>query len=135
MKGPDVWSVEPETPAMSALKIMAEKNVGALVVARGGAVLGMLSERDYARKLVLQGRSLDQALAKDLMTTNVFTVAPAESMDRCMDLMTSKRIRHLPVVENNKLIGLISIGDVVKSVISEKEELIKHLESYITGTR
>ncbi|HCA81497.1 MAG TPA: histidine kinase [Bacteroidetes bacterium] len=134
-KGPEVWSVEPETPVMIALKIMDEKNIGALVVARAGSVLGILSERDYARKLVLKGRATSDATVQDLMTPTVITVTPSQSMDRCMELMTSKRIRHLPVVENDKLIGLISIGDVVKAVISEKEDLIKQLENYITGAR
>ena len=134
-KGPEIWSVEPETPVMAALKIMDEKNIGALVVARGGSVLGILSERDYARKLVLKGRSSSDATVQDLMTSSVITVTPEQSMDQCMDLMTSKRIRHLPVVENDKLIGLISIGDVVKAVISEKEFLIKQLENYISGAR
>ncbi len=134
-KGPEVWSVEPETPVMNALKIMDEKNIGALVVIRGGAVLGILSERDYARKLVLRGKSTNESTVQDLMTPVVVTVTPDQSMDRCMELMTSRRIRHLPVVENEKLIGLISIGDVVKAVISEKEFLIKQLENYITGAR
>jgi len=134
-KGPEVWSVEPETPVMHALKIMDEKNIGALVVTRSGSVLGILSERDYARKLVLKGRGASDATAQDLMTPTVITVSPNQSMDHCMELMTSKRIRHLPVVENEKLVGLISIGDVVKAVISEKEFLIKQLENYITGAR
>ncbi|MDP2886340.1 MAG: CBS domain-containing protein [Ignavibacteria bacterium] len=134
-KGPEIWSVEPETPVMAALKIMDEKNIGALVVARGGSVLGILSERDYARKLVLKGRSSSDSTVQDLMTSSVITVTPEQSMDQCMDLMTSKRIRHLPVVENDKLVGLISIGDVVKAVISEKEFLVKQLENYITGAR
>lgn len=134
-KGPEVWSVEPEMPVMAALRIMDEKNIGALVVARAGSVLGILSERDYARKLVLKGKSTIEATVHDLMTPAVVTVTPDQSMDRCMELMTNKRIRHLPVVENDKLIGLISIGDVVKAVISEKEFLIKQLENYITGAR
>lgn len=134
-KGPEVWSVEPETPVMAALRIMDEKNIGALVVTRAGSVLGILSERDYARKLVLKGKSTTEATVHDLMTPAVVTVTPDQSMDRCMELMTNKRIRHLPVVENDKLIGLISIGDVVKAVISEKEFLIKQLENYITGAR
>jgi CBS domain-containing protein len=134
-KGPEIWSVEPETLVMAALKLMDEKNIGALVVARGGSVLGILSERDYARKLVLKGRSSSDSTVQDLMTSSVITVTPEQSMDQCMDLMTSKRIRHLPVVENDKLVGLISIGDVVKAVISEKEFLVKQLENYITGAR
>jgi CBS domain-containing protein len=134
-KGPEIWSVEPETPVMAALKIMDEKNIGALVVARGGSVLGILSERDYARKLVLKGGSSSDFTVQDLMTSSVITVTPEQSMDQCMDLMTSKRIRHIPVIEDDKLIGLISIGDVVKAVISEKEFLIKQLENYISGAR
>jgi CBS domain-containing protein len=120
---------------MAALKMMDEKNIGALVVTQGGSVLGILSERDYARKLVLKGRSSTDSTVHDLMTSSVITVTPEQTMDQCMDLMTSKRIRHLPVVENDKLIGLISIGDVVKAVISEKEFLIKQLENYISGAR
>lgn len=135
MKGNDVWSVGPETPVTSALNMMSDKNIGALVVVRENTVLGILSERDYARKLWLKGRSVDSATVQDLMTTGVITVTPDLSMDRCMDLMTSKRIRHLPVVDNGRLVGLISIGDVVKAVIAEKEFLIKQLENYITGTR
>ena len=134
-KGPGIWSVEPETPVMAALKMMDEKNIGALVVTQRGSVLGILSERDYARKLVLKGRSSTDSTVHDLMTSSVITVTPEQTMDQCMDLMTSKRIRHLPVVENDKLIGLISIGDVVKAVISEKEFLIKQLENYISGAR
>ena len=135
VKGAGVWSVEPDTPVISALKVMHEKNIGALVVVRDNAVLGIISERDYARKLALKGRSVDSATVQDLMTTGVITVTPDQSLDLCMDLMTAKRIRHLPVVDNGKLVGVISIGDVVKAVISEKEDLIRHLENYINGAR
>jgi CBS domain-containing protein len=134
-KGQTVRSASPETPVIEALKMMAEINVGALVVLKGDEVVGIFSERDYARKLVLKGRSHDSTTLKDIMTSGVITVNPDQSMDDCMALMTAKRIRHLPVVEKGKLVGIISIGDVVKADISEKEHLIKQLENYITGSR
>jgi CBS domain-containing protein len=134
-KGQAVRSAPPETPVIEALKMMADINIGALVVVKGEEVVGIFSERDYARKLVLKGRSHDTTTVKDIMTTGVITVNPDQSMDDCMALMTTKRIRHLPVVENHKLVGIISIGDVVKADISEKEHLIKQLENYITGAR
>lgn len=134
-KGHAVRTASPDTPVIEALRIMAEINVGALVVLRGDEVVGIFSERDYARKLVLKGRSHDSTTVKDIMTTGVITVKQDQSTDDCMALMTSKRIRHLPVVEDGKLVGIISIGDVVKADISEKEHLIKQLENYITGAR
>lgn len=134
-KGSDIWSVVPETSALAALQIMDEKNIGALVVVQGKGVTGILSERDFARKLLLKGKSAEALTVRDIMTSPVVTVTPGESMDRCMELMTGKRIRHLPVVEDAQLIGLISMRDVVKAVIAEKEHLIKQLENYITGAR
>ena len=134
-KGQKVQSASPDMLVIDALRIMAENNVGALVVVKGDEVAGIFSERDYARKLVLKGKSHDNTAIKEIMTPNVITVKPEQSMDDCMTLMTSKRIRHLPVVEDRKLVGIISIGDVVKAVISEKEQLIKQLENYITGAR
>ena len=134
-KGQVVQSASPDMLVIDALRIMAQNNVGALVVVKGEEVVGIFSERDYARKLVLKGKSHENTAVKEIMTAGVITVKPDQSMDDCMALMTSKRIRHLPVVEERKLVGIISIGDVVKAVISEKEHLIKQLENYITGAR
>jgi CBS domain-containing protein len=134
-KGNTVWFASPETPIVDALRTMAQKNAGALLVMDHDAVVGIFSERDYARKVVLQGRSATEAKIKDIMTSDIISVTPEQSIDECMALMTEKHIRHLPVLENGKLAGLISIGDVVKAVIAEKEHLIKQLHNYITGGR
>jgi CBS domain-containing protein len=134
-KNNTIWSIAPEAVVLDALKIMADRNVGALMVMHQDNVVGIFSERDYARKIVLKGETSRTALVKDAMTSNVLTVNPEQSIDDCMTLMTNKHIRHLPVLENGKLIGLISIGDVVKAIISEHEYTIKQLENYITGSR
>jgi CBS domain-containing protein len=134
-KGSTIWSVAPETTVFDALKIFAEKNIGALVVIQKETMVGIFSERDYARKIVLKGESSHTTIVKDVMTSTVLSVHPEQSIDECMALMTNKHVRHLPVVENGSLIGLISIGDVVKAIISEHEYTIKQLENYITGSR
>jgi CBS domain-containing protein len=134
-KGSQVISVSPETAVSTALKLMAEKNIGALVVVKDGALAGIFSERDFARKTASRGHAAFDGIVKDFMTSIVFTVAPTQSIEECMAAMTAKRIRHLPVLENQRLVGVISIGDVVKAVISEKEHLITHLANYITGAR
>jgi CBS domain-containing protein len=135
LKGNEVWSITPDTLVFDALKVMAEKNVGALLVVEGVNLIGIFSERDYARKIVLKGESSHKVMIKEVMTSGVVSVRPEQSIEECMALMTSKHVRHLPVLENNKLIGLISIGDVVKAIISDKEYTIKQLENYITGSR
>ncbi len=132
-KGNQIWSVSPDTTVFSALELMAAKNVGALVVMQGESLAGMFSERDYARKIILKGKASKETSVEEIMTTEVTIVRPGQSVDECMALMTDKRIRHLPVFEGEKLAGLISIGDVVKAVISEREFTIKQLENYITG--
>jgi CBS domain-containing protein len=134
-KGNQVISVSPDTRVSTALELMAEKNIGALVVVKDGALTGIFSERDFARKTVSNGRAALDSTVKELMTSIVFTVTPEQSIEECMAAMTAKRIRHLPVLENQRLIGVISIGDVVKAVISDQEHLIQHLENYITGAR
>jgi CBS domain-containing protein len=134
-KGNTVWFASPGTPVLDALRTMAEKNVGALLVMKENDVVGIFSERDYARKLILHGRSPGETKVKEIMTSDVISVKPEQSIDECMALMTQKHVRHLPVLENRKVVGLVSIGDVVKAVIAEKEHLIKQLENYITGTR
>jgi len=130
-----IWSIAPDALVFDALKIMADKNVGALLVMQKERVVGIFSERDYARKIVLKGESSHTTAIKDVMTSGVLSVNPEQSIDECMALMTNKHIRHLPVLENGKLIGLVSIGDVVKAIISEHEYTIKQLENYITGSR
>ena len=134
-KGHDVLTVPPESTVYDALKLMADKNVGALMVLEADNVVGIFSERDYARKVILEGKSSKDLPVKDIMSSHVLYVRPEQSVEDCMALMTDKRIRHLPVIENKKLIGVISIGDVVKSIISEQEFMIKQLENYITGDR
>lgn len=130
-KGGAIHSVSPDTRVYEALKLMAEKEIGALVVLEGGALAGIMSERDYARKVILHGKSSHDIPVRDIMTSQVVTVTPGQTVDQCMTLMTSKRIRHLPVTEAGKLVGLVSIGDLVKEVIAEQEQTIKQLESYI----
>lgn len=132
-KGGRVWSVTPDTSVYEALRLMAERNIGALLVLEGDQLRGIFSERDYARKVILKGRSSRDTPVKEIMTSEVLYLRPEQSVKECMALMTEKRIRHLPVLEGNQLIGLISIGDVVKSVISEQEFLIDQLENYISG--
>lgn len=134
-KGREVWSVSPDTTVYDAIKLMAEKNVGALVVLVEDLLRGIISERDYARKVILKGKSSKEIPVKEIMSTDVVTIQPHQSIEECMALMTIRRIRHLPVLESNKLVGVISIGDVVKAIISEQEFVIKQLENYITGTR
>ena len=132
-KGRNVWSIGPDASVFDALKLMSEKDVGALVVLDGGNLVGIISERDYARKIVLLGRASPTTQVKEIMTTDVVCVDPERNVDECMALVTEKRVRHLPVLENGKLIGLISIGDLVKSIITEQQFIIEQLERYITG--
>jgi CBS domain-containing protein len=113
--------------------MMSKNDIGLLVIIEGDEVVGIVSERDIARKVILKGESSGTTPVKDIMTTGVITIAPEQSIDGCMALMTSKHIRHLPVMDGKKLVGLISIGDVVKATILEKEQLIKELQSYISG--
>lgn len=133
-KGNTVHSISPNSIMQEALKIMAEKDVGALLVIENENVVGILSERDYARKVFLKGKSSKDVPVKEIMSEKVICVSPSQSVEDCMALMSEKRIRHLPVMSENKLVGLISIGDVVKAVISEREFVIDQLVQYITGT-
>ncbi len=134
-KGHSVWSVGPDASVYAALELMAAKDVGALLVLEEGRVAGIFSERDYARKVILRGRASRDTPVREIMTAKVLYVRPEQSVNDCMALMTRHHIRHLPVLEGEALIGLISIGDVVKAIISEQEFMIEQLENYITGAR
>ena len=130
-KGGQVWSIRPDAKVFEALQLMAQKDVGALLVMDGSRVVGIMSERDYARKVILQGKSSQDLAVRDIMTADVVKVDPSGTVEECMALMTQRRIRHLPVCEGDKLVGVVSIGDLVKEVIAEQEQTIKQLESYI----
>jgi CBS domain-containing protein len=130
-----VYTITPTASVFDAVKLMAEKSVGALVVLEGEKVTGMITERDYARKIVLMARSSRETAVRDIMTTAVMYVRPDQTSEECMALMTEHRLRHFPVLEKGKLIGLISIGDLVKDIISEQKFIIQQLEHYISGER
>jgi CBS domain-containing protein len=132
-KGHEVLSIGPDAPVFTALELMAQGNCGALLVLDEGRLVGIFSERDYARKIILKGKTSKDTPVREIMTSDVVCIAMDRSLDDCMALMTGKRIRHLPVLEGGKLVGVISIGDVVKAVISEQEFIIEQLQSYITG--
>jgi CBS domain-containing protein len=134
-KGHEVWSVGPTDTVYQALQLLAEKDVGALLVIEHDELVGILSERDYARKVALEGKTSTDTPVKEIMTSQVVCVEPHQTIEDCMALMTQKRIRHLPVTENKRMIGIISIGDVVKDIILEQEFMIEQLENYITGAR
>jgi CBS domain-containing protein len=130
-KGGGAHSIAPDARVIDALKLMAEKDVGALVVVDNGKLAGILSERDYARKVILHGKSSHDIPVREIMTDKVLTVQPRQTVEECMALMTNKRVRHLPVIDGERLIGVLSIGDLVKEVIADQEQTIKQLESYI----
>lgn len=129
----NVFTVTPGQTVLEAITIMADKGIGALLVVENGQLVGILSERDYARKVVLMERTSYNTQVRDIMTANVITVQPAQSNEHCMKLMTDGRLRHLPVVDGDKLVGMISIGDLVKDIISDQQSMIRQLESYIRG--
>jgi len=132
-KGRDVWFVSPDATVHQATRVMFERNIGAVLVCSGGSLVGILSERDCIRRVMLHGRSSHDVLVAAAMTTAVSTVTPHDHVDHCMQRMTHERLRHLPVVDDNNVVGMISIGDVVKAQLSEQELLITGLESYIHG--
>lgn len=131
VKGNEVCSVKPNNSVLDALKLMAERDIGAVMVMDGERPVGIFSERDYARQVVLKGKTSKDTPVREVMTTKVAFVRPQQTIEECMALMTAKRFRHLPVIENNKLVGILSIGDVVKAVIAEQEFLIEQLVNYI----
>ena len=130
-KGNIIYSVTGSTTVYEAIKVMGEKNIGALLVLEGGKLSGILSERDYARKVVLKGKASRETSVSDIMTADVITVMPSDTIETCMELMTQKHIRHLPIVESGNVLGMISIGDVVNAIIRMQKETIEHLKSYI----
>ena len=133
-KGSEVWSVSPDTLVYRALQLMQDKALGALVVLEDeGKIAGIISERDYARKVILEGRSSKETFTKDIMTKDLYVVKPETTVDECISLMTEKRVRHLPVLDKGKLIGIVSIGDVVKAIIKEQRIEIQYLNEYIMG--
>jgi CBS domain-containing protein len=133
-KGREVWSVDAEEPVLEAIQIMADRHVGALPVTRNGELVGVVSERDYARKVILLGRSSAETPVWQIMTSPVVTVTPDDAVRHCMELMTELRIRHLPVIDADQaMVGMVSIGDLVRAVIEEQQETIQHLEKFIAG--
>lgn len=133
-KGYDIWSIGPDEAVYNALKLMAEKNIGAVLVMEGDHVSGILSERDYTRKVTLLGKTAAETPVREIMTERVMCVRPEDTAEQCMALMTEKRVRHLPVLEGGQVIGIVSIGDVVKTTIDQQRFIINQLEEYIRGT-
>lgn len=131
-KGNTVWALTPEDSVLDAIKLMDEKSIGALAVVHNGRLAGIMSERDYARKVILKGRSSKETRIKEIMTTQVYYTLPEQSVEACLVMMSNHHIRHLPVMRNDRLIGMISIGDVVKEIIREQKMKIEQLENYIT---
>lgn len=130
-KGREVFSIAPGAAVLEAIRLMAERHVGALLVMEGEALSGIVSERDYARKVILKGRSSADTPVRDIMTAAVVTVQPETSVEKCMQIMTERRVRHLPVIEGGRVVGMVSIGDLVKAVIAAQQQHIEQLESYI----
>ena len=132
-KGHAVWSVDADEPVLEAIQMMADKHVGALPVTRGTELVGVISERDYARKVILLNRSSAETPVWQIMSSPVVTVTPEHGVRQCMQIMTEKRIRHLPVMQDGRMVGVISIGDLVRTVIEEQDQTIEHLERFIAG--
>jgi CBS domain-containing protein len=132
-KGHDVWFVRPDATVFDAVKMMSEKGVGGLLVMEGEKMVGIVTERDYARKVILEGKSSKKTQVRDIMTSRVLWVAPERTVQECMALMTRDRVRHLPVLEEGRVVGMISIGDLVKAIIAEQQVIIDQLQNYIAG--
>ncbi len=134
-KGQQVWSIHPDATVYEALQLMAEKDIGALLVMDGENLVGIFSERDYARKVILVGKTSRETQVREIMTKKVIYVHPQQALEECMAIMTNKHVRHLPVLQDEAVVGVISIGDVVKAIISNQEFVIEQLENYISGER
>jgi CBS domain-containing protein len=134
-KGPQVYSTSPDASVYDALQQMADKNIGALIVFEGDRMVGLISERDYARKIVLKNKFSRETAVAEIMSRDVVTVSPDRNLEECMEVITARRVRHLPVVEDDQVLGIISIGDIVKGIIEHKEFVIEQLEYYIKGWR
>lgn len=132
-KGNDIWSVKPDNTVYESLQLMADKGIGSLLVMDGEKLVGIVTERDYARKVILEGKSSKNSTVAEVMTTRVLCVSPERTVDECMALMTDKRARHLPVLDHKRVVGVVSIGDLVKAMISEQQVLIDQLQHYISG--
>ena len=132
-KGHRIFAIGPDEPVLAAVRLMADHYIGALLVMRGDELVGIVSERDYARKIILQNRASAETPVRDIMSSPVVTVRPSDTTDTCMRICTERRVRHLPVVEGGKVVGVLSIGDLVKAVISEQSQEIEHLQRYIAG--
>lgn len=130
-KKPGVYATPPETSVLDALQVMMDKNISALLVTENDSLLGIFTERDYARKIVLHGKSSKDTLIKEVMTSNPTTITMNETIENCMEMMTNNHFRHLPVMEGNKIIGMLSIGDLVKYIIEDQKQIISHLQNYI----
>lgn len=130
-KDPIVWTVEKDSSVLDAIKIMSEKEIGALLVTDATQLVGIVSERDYARKVILKGKESHNTLVSEIMSSNVVSVGPTSSIEQCMSLMTKNKIRHLPVMDSGRITGVLSIGDLVKAIIAEQSDTIQHLEGYI----
>lgn len=132
-KGNEIWHITPDASVLDAIKMMAEKRIGALLVMQDNKLVGIVSERDYARKVILRGKSSRETPVQDIMTSDVHHIKPEQTVEDCMELMTDKRIRHLPIVDGGKVVGVLSIGDLVKAIIAEQQYTIEQLESYIAS--
>ncbi len=132
-KGSDIVSIAEHASVLDAIKLMADKAIGSLLVMDGSELMGIVTERDYARKVIIKGRSSDTTKVSEIMTTGVYTAASDETVSHCMALMTKRKIRHLPVVDEGAVVGIISIGDLVEAIIRDQQEEIEHLEHYISG--
>jgi CBS domain-containing protein len=132
-KGGAVHAIEPDKPVLDAIRVMADKYIGALLVMQGTQLVGIVSERDYARNVILKGRSSAETPVREIMSASVLTVAPGDSVGHCMKLMTDRRVRHLPVVDGGRVLGVVSIGDLVKAVIADQAQELEHMQRYISG--
>ena len=132
LKGDDIWSITPHATVYDALRMMADKDIGALLVMENDRLVGIISERDYARKITLFGKTSRETLVSEIMTSTVFTIHPDQTIEEVMEMMTNKRIRHVPVVVDDRVLGVISIGDVVKNIIFKQRQVISEMEKYVT---